>query len=236
MAVTVAGLPDLFVFEREAREKGHVRIAGVDEVGRGPLAGPVVVAAVILPADGLSLPVNDSKALSAKQRKVLADALHELPGITISLALVSPADIDRVNILNATHSAMREAVQTLVPPADFALIDGLPVPSFPLPNKALVKGDARSASIAAASIIAKVYRDRLMVDLDGKFPGYGFAQHKGYGTAKHIEALNKLGPCDIHRKTFAPVRRLIQPPPEQMEFGFPPGTPNSLVSPDQPGQ
>lgn len=229
------GPPDLFIFEREARRAGHARVAGIDEVGRGPLAGPVVVAAVVLPETGFKLPVTDSKALSVRRREELAYALRKLVGITISISLVSPAEIDRINILQATHAAMRNAVQGLEPPADFALIDGLPVPDFPVPSKAVVKGDARSATIAAASIIAKVHRDKIMVELDSRYPGYGFAQHKGYGTAKHIEALQKLGPCDVHRMTFAPVRCLVQPPPEQMEFGFAKKTLEPLVSSDQPG-
>jgi len=197
--------------------EGFYFVAGIDEVGRGPLAGPVVAAAVVLPF-GVPVPaVFDSKQLKESDREVLARRLYDLPGIAIAIAEVGPAEIDRINILQATHRAMRQAALQL-PKVDFLLIDGNPVKNMPFASKSMVKGDARCASIAAASIIAKVYRDALMVKWDMEYPGYGFAAHKGYGTAGHLAALQMLGPCPIHRKTFAPVRDLITPPPEQMKL------------------
>lgn len=191
-----------------ARHPG-TRIAGVDEAGRGPLAGPVVAAAVILPLDvsELSLPVFDSKGLSAGEREELAKWIMAEPRIAVAIAFRSAACIDKINILRATHEAMREAVQSVQ--ASFAMVDGLRVPEFPVPAEFIVKGDARSASIAAASIIAKTRRDKVMEELDVKYPGYGFASHKGYGTAAHLEALRRLGPCPEHRVTFAPVKDLL---------------------------
>jgi ribonuclease HII len=209
----------LLALENELWGKGFSFVAGIDEVGRGPLAGPVVAAAVILPAKTPVPMVNDSKKLSEKQRLELREALLALPDFQYALAEVSPEEIDRINILRASHLAMKLAMKKL-PEVDFALIDGLPVPDFPMENRAVVKGDSKSASIAAASIMAKIYRDELMVKMAEKYPGYGFELHKGYGTSAHIEALKKLGPCEIHRKTFAPVRTIIDPPPEQQEFGF----------------
>lgn len=183
-------------------------IAGVDEVGRGPLAGPVVVAAVILPLppEEFSIPVNDSKKLTEHRRTQLAEALKADSRVRYAIVQRSPEQIDRMNILRATQDAMREAVTRLGDPAPMAaLIDGLAFQPFPIPATFLVKGDARSASIAAASILAKTFRDALMEEMEGKYPGYGFAKNKGYGTAEHLEALNTLGPCPIHRRSFAPV-------------------------------
>ena len=206
---------ELLRTERELRAEGFHFIAGVDEAGRGPLAGPVVAAAVILP-DLPELPgVFDSKQLTDNERRLLRDELLALPGIVFAVAESSNAVIDEINILNATHRAMRQAVQELDPPADFVLVDGLPVRGFPVPCRNLVKGDALSASIAAASILAKVHRDEVMEQFEIVYPGYGFADHKGYGTAEHLEALKRLGPTPIHRKSFRPVRDLISPPPEQ---------------------
>ena len=178
-------------------------IAGVDEAGRGPLAGPVAVAAVILPRPDFRLPVNDSKKLTERQRDELAAALKATPGLRYAVVLKSAAEIDRLNILRATQAAMREAVEQLLP--DGALVDGLAFSPFPCSVEFLVKGDARSASIAAASILAKTARDALMVELDARYPGYGFARHNGYGTAEHLAALRRLGPCPEHRRSFAPV-------------------------------
>ena len=214
------GKKDLFKFEREAKAvRPELVIAGVDEAGRGPLAGPVVAAAVILPPEEeFDLPVNDSKALDEAFREELGERLRSDPRVVWAVAERSAGAIDRINILRATHEAMREAVMSLKVHPDMAFVDGLKVRDFPVEARFIVKGDAQSASVAAASIIAKTHRDHLMMELDKVYPGYGFAQHKGYGTAQHLEALRKLGPCPEHRKTFGPVARIISPPPEQLEF------------------
>lgn len=197
--------------EERLRASGFCRIAGVDEAGRGPLAGPVVAAAVILP-DGFSHPrLNDSKKLSEKVRAALFEELMEWPGVAQAVVEVTPGEIDRLNILRATHEAMRRAVAKLHPEPDHVLIDGLPVQPFPKPQTALVGGDGLSLSIAAASILAKVTRDRLMLALDAAYPQYAFAQHKGYGTALHLARLQEHGPCPAHRRSFAPVRQLLLP-------------------------
>ena len=182
-------------------------MAGVDEAGRGPLAGPVVAAAVILPDGFRHGLLNDSKKLSERTRESLHAELTANDEIRWALAIVESDEIDRLNILRATHEAMRRAVAELDPQPEHVLIDGLPVKPFPLPQTALVGGDALSFSIAAASIIAKVTRDRIMVEHDAKFPGYDFARHKGYGTPQHLAALKKNGPCPIHRRSFLPVRQ-----------------------------
>ena len=214
------GKTDLFRFEREAKAgRPELVIAGVDEAGRGPLAGPVVAAAVILPPEEeFDLPVNDSKALDETFREELGERLRSDPHVVWAVAERSAAVIDRINILKATHEAMREAVLSLKIRPGMAFVDGLKVRDFPVEARFIVKGDALSASVAAASIIAKTHRDHLMVELDKRYPGYGFAKHKGYGTAQHLEALRNLGPCPEHRKTFGPVARIISPPPEQLEF------------------
>ena len=210
---------ELLLSERQLRAEGFSWIAGVDEAGRGPLAGSVVAAAVVLPADLTELPgVFDSKQLAEAEREELFEALYALPGIRIGVASASAEEIDRLNILRATHEAMRRAVAKIAE-ADFVLVDGLPV-QFTLPSRNIVKGDAKCASIAAASIIAKVTRDREMVQLDEEFPGYGFAKHKGYGTAEHLEALKKLGPTPIHRKSFRPVYELLPDSPVQGTLDF----------------
>lgn len=187
-----------------ASSRGFTRICGVDEAGRGPLAGPVVCAAVILNAQSLPDGLNDSKALSQTRREQLLNALLESAEIAVSV--IEPPEIDRLNILWASLEGMNRAIRALN--ADYALIDGnrLP-PKMPCAGEALIKGDARSLSIAAASIVAKVTRDRLMVEAEERFPGYGFAGHKGYPTAAHKEALERLGPCAIHRFSFAPVQK-----------------------------
>ena len=200
--------------ELECWAEGFCFVAGVDEVGRGPLAGPVVAAAVVFPR-GVPLPrVNDSKQLSEAAREELRDAILAVPGVQVGIGEADVETIDLMNILNATHLAMRRAVG-LLREADFILVDGRPVKGLPLPSRAMVKGDSKSASIAAASIVAKVYRDHLMVGLDALYPQYGFASHKGYGTAEHLEALRQFGVTPIHRKSFRPVREIITPPPEQ---------------------
>ena len=213
----------LYDFDRsiamESAREGFV-LAGVDEAGRGPLAGPVVVAAVILPPHARErYAVNDSKALTAAQREELAAGLKSDPDVKYAIVFRSAEDIDRLNILRATHEGMREAASQLSP--DLALVDGLKVPDFPVPARFLVKGDARSASIAAASILAKTARDHYMDELDAKYPGYGFAAHKGYGTQAHLAALAKLGPCPEHRRTFAPVANILNPPPAPIQLELP---------------
>lgn len=193
-----------FSFEDEARRAGFRSIAGVDEAGRGCLAGPVFAAAVVLdPARPIS-GVNDSKALSVLARERLFEAICE-HALAWSTAAVGSDLIDRWNILRATHEAMRRAAVKLRPAADFLLIDGLPVPETPAPHKAIVAGDSLSYSIAAASIVAKVTRDRWMRELDDLHPGYGFARHKGYPTEEHLRALRQLGPSPVHRLTFRGV-------------------------------
>ena len=200
--------------ERECWAEGFCFVAGVDEVGRGPLAGPVVAAAVVFPR-GVPWPrVNDSKQMTEAARRRARDEIFAMDGVQIGIGEVSAELIDTMNILNATHLAMRRAAERLER-ADFILVDGRPVKGLPLPSRAIVKGDAKSASIAAASIVAKVYRDEWMVRCDGEYPGYGFAEHKGYGTARHLRALRELGPTPIHRRSFRPVREILTPPPEQ---------------------
>lgn len=210
--------PDLH-FEQEAREVGFAAVCGIDEAGRGPLAGPVVAAAVILPPDFELAGLTDSKKLTAAKREKLFAALMQDARVHKSIASATAAEIDELNILRATHLAMARAAQGLAaPPADFALIDGLPVPNFPLPSKSIVKGDSRSLSIAAASILAKVTRDRHMQELDARYPAYGFAKHAGYGTAAHLAALRTHGPCPEHRRSFAPVAQLLPQAELPLEF------------------
>ena len=196
---------DLWQHEQAARQSGFVRVAGIDEVGRGPLAGPVMAACVILP-EGFCLDgINDSKKLTERQRE-RAEVRIRAEATAIGLGIVEPETIDRINILRATHEAMRLAFYQITPAPDCVLIDGLPVRDFPCPHQqALVQGDSRSVSIAAASIVAKVARDRLMCAYDLVYPEYGFAGHKGYGSAKHVAALNEHGPCPLHRRSFSPV-------------------------------
>jgi ribonuclease HII len=205
---------DLFEFERGLWRQNLLRVAGVDEAGRGPLAGPVVAAAAILPArwaeSGLPAALaglNDSKQLTEAQREKFFAFLTAGVEIEFGIAMISAAMIDEINILQATHRAMNDALAQLNPPPPHALVDGRPVKTLRVPQTAIVKGDARSYSIAAASVLAKVTRDRLMLDYAAQYPAYGFAEHKGYGTAKHLAAIAKFGACPIHRKTFAPLRQ-----------------------------
>ncbi len=200
-------MPDL-THELRWREEGYRRIAGIDEAGRGPLAGPVMAAAVVLPEDYRHSWLNDSKQLGERRREALYEEITSDPRIVWASAAVEVEEIDRINILRATHLAMAMAFAKLDPRPDFALIDGRPVRGFPGEHHALVKGDSLSLSIAAASIVAKVERDRLLVSAGAQFPGYGFEQHKGYGTSAHLAALRRLGPCPLHRRSFAPVARL----------------------------
>lgn len=200
--------PPTFREEEELRAQGYRLVAGIDEVGRGPLAGPVVAAAVILPFDELPSwlrHVRDSKQLTPRQRESVYDCIIE-SGVAFGVGVVSHEVIDETGIAPATRLAMRHAVEQLSAQPDYLLIDYVRLPELRIPQKSLVNGDSTSLSIAAASIVAKVTRDRLMVKLDSLYPGYGLAQHKGYGTAGHMEALQRLGPCPIHRKTFEPLK------------------------------
>jgi ribonuclease HII len=215
-----AKLSDRFEFERVLWRQNVARVAGVDEAGRGPLAGPVVAAAAILPPHWAEtgLPaglagLNDSKQLTEAQREKYFEFLTACGEIEFAIAAVNAGVIDEINILQATHRAMNGALAQLNPLPPHALVDGRPVKTLRVPQTAIVKGDARSYSIAAASVLAKVTRDRLMREFHAQFPEYGFAEHKGYGTAKHLAAIAAHGACPIHRKTFAPLK-----PPEPKLF------------------
>jgi ribonuclease HII len=201
-------VPD-WTWEQHAWEQGWGTVAGVDEAGRGPLAGPVVAAAVVLPRDLELEHLQDSKCLPEAVRERLY-ARIVAGAVCWSVAAVEPEEIDRVNILRATHRAMAQALQALQPMPHGALVDGLPVPGLPCSHQAIVRGDARCVSIAAASILAKVTRDRLMRELDERFPGYGFARHKGYHTREHLRALQERGPSPCHRRSFRPVAELCR--------------------------
>jgi ribonuclease HII len=199
--------------ERELWQKGLTRVAGVDEAGCGPLAGPVVAAAVVFPCEwaGTGLGgglrgLNDSKQLTEAQREKYYSILTSRSDIRYAVASVDAELIDRINIYQAAHRAMNLALDQLQPPPEHVLVDGRPVKSMRFPHTALVKGDARSYSIAGASVLAKVTRDRLMREFDRLYPGYGFAEHKGYGTPRHLAAIHALGPCPIHRRSFSPFR------------------------------
>ena len=200
-------------FERELWQKGTALVAGVDEAGCGPLAGPVAAAAVLFPQSWLTAGLcsklrglNDSKQLTEEQREKYYAIITAHPEIRFGVSVVDVEMIDRINILQAAHRAMRLALEQLQPAPQHVLVDGRPVRSLPIPHTPLVKGDCRSYSIAAASVVAKVTRDRLMVEYDRQFPGYGFAEHKGYGTPRHLAAIEALGPCPIHRRSFSPFR------------------------------
>ena len=194
-------MPD-FSYELEAKSKGFNLVCGVDEAGRGPLAGPVCAAAVILPDDCIIEGLNDSKKISEKKRELLYDVIVE-KALAFSVAYGTLEEIEKYNILEATYIAMNRAIEGLNTKADFALIDGNRVPKgITIPCKTVVKGDSKSYSIAAASILAKVTRDRLMMEYDKKYPEYLFATHKGYGTKAHYEAIKQHGVCEIHRLSF----------------------------------
>ena len=209
---------DRFAFERELLLQGITRIAGVDEAGRGPLAGPVVAAAVMFPErwlkDGLPEDLNglnDSKQLTERQREGFFAVLTTCGEIQFAIAQMDAARVDEINILQATHRAMNDALAQLQLAPQHALVDGTRVKTLRFPQTPIVKGDSRSYSIAAASVLAKVTRDRLMVEYHERWPAYGFADHKGYGTAQHLAAIAAHGPCPIHRRSFAPLK---QPEPE----------------------
>lgn len=192
-------LESMKMYERQYAECSY--ICGIDEAGRGPLAGPVVAGAAILPKDCEILYLNDSKKLSAKKREVLYDEIME-KAVAVGIGMASPARIDEINILQATYEAMRSAITQLGVIPDILLNDAVTIPQVTIPQVPIIKGDAKSVSIAAASILAKVTRDRLMVQYDEVLPGYGFGQNKGYGSKEHIQALQKLGPTPIHRQSF----------------------------------
>lgn len=194
-----ARIETLKKYEREYETCGY--ICGIDEVGRGPLAGPVVAGAVILPKDCNILYINDSKKLSEKKREELYDIIME-QAVATGIGMVGPGRIDEINILQATYEAMREAIHNLSVTPDILLNDAVTIPEVPIRQIPIIKGDAKSISIGAASIIAKVTRDRLMVEYDKVMPEYGFASNKGYGSKEHIEALKKYGPSPIHRRSF----------------------------------
>ena len=193
-------MPD-FEHEKFLASQGYKFICGIDEAGRGPLSGPVVAAACILPFDAEIKELNDSKKLTEKKREKLFDIIKE-QAITYGIGMATPEKIDSINILNATMLAMHRALEQLSPVADFALIDGNVSRGFEIPTQTLVKGDSISCSIAAASILAKVTRDRICLEDALKYPEYNFAKHKGYSTKEHMEAVIKYGPCPIHRKSF----------------------------------
>jgi len=206
----------MLAHEQRAWEAGHLRVAGVDEAGRGPLAGPVVAAAVHMDRAFLERErdrdlagLTDSKKLTAAKRTSFRNYFVDCEFIRFGIGLSSVEEIDRGNILRATHLAMGRALNELRPAPDFALIDGLPVPGLPTESRAIVKGDGKSYSIAAASVVAKVWRDEWMIRLDGEYPQFGFARNKGYGTREHLAALRLQGPCPQHRRSFAPVSQLL---------------------------
>ena len=208
---------DRLRYEKEAWHSGLFFIVGVDEAGRGPLAGPVVAAAVAFERDFLEhggddlFPgLTDSKALTERPREYFFEQLQQCRAVRIGCSAVGSGRIDEINILKATWEAMAGAVSQISPAPDLALVDGNPVRGLSCKSKSIVKGDSQSLSISAASVIAKVTRDRLMIEIDAEFPQYGFARHKGYGTAEHLAAIHRYGPCRYHRKTFRPVSDLNQ--------------------------
>ena len=192
---------EMNVFELACQQSGYKQIAGIDEAGRGALAGPVIAAAVILPMPCRIEGLRDSKLLSPKQRAHLFDEIHNV-AVSVGIGSIDQQVIDRLNILQATLLAMREAVEKLTPSPDYLLVDGLNLPEVGIVGEAIPKGDSKSYSIASASIIAKVTRDRLMAELDPIYPNYGFSQHKGYPTPQHRQAIAQFGASDIHRLTF----------------------------------
>lgn len=199
LAAELDRLENMRLYEKKYESCGL--ICGIDEAGRGPLAGPVVAGAVILPRDCQILYLNDSKKLTARRRELLYEEIME-KALAVGTGVVSHARIDEINILQATYEAMRQAIEKLGMEPDILLNDAVTIPEVTLKQVPIIKGDAKSVSIAAASVIAKVTRDRMMVEMDQKYPGYGFASNKGYGSAAHIASIREMGPCEIHRKTF----------------------------------
>ncbi len=200
---------DPLYFERTARASGYCCIAGLDEAGRGPLAGPVVAAAVSLPEGLLIDGLTDSKQITESERERLYDVITS-QAVSFGIGVVGERTIDDVNIYQATIIAMERALESLSPRPDYLLLDAITLPRVPLPQKPLIKGDCRSHSIAAASILAKVTRDRLMLELHERYPQYNFRKHKGYGTKEHLTLLEQHGPCEAHRRSFKPVSRLLR--------------------------
>lgn len=200
---------DMWLYEQQMMKQGYTIIAGIDEAGRGPLAGPVVASAVILPPGCCIDGINDSKKLTPSKRESAYTYIKET-ALSIGLGIVDSTEIDQINILQATYKAMSIAVSQLSMEVGLCLIDGNPIKNFGYPHKAIVDGDGKSASIAAASIIAKVTRDRIMCEYDKLYPGYGFASHKGYCSKLHLRMIKENGICKIHRKSFAPVRECIK--------------------------
>ncbi len=207
-------LTKMTLYEEEAYRQGYRMVAGIDEAGRGPLAGPVVAAICVLPRGKLIAHVDDSKKLTPKKRRLLFDRLTQDPTLFYAIGVVDAAEIDRVNIYQATLLAMGEALKKLSCSPDYLLVDGRGVPASSLPARGIVKGDQLSLSIAAASILAKETRDCLMREYHQQWPLYGFDQHKGYGTAQHLEAVERYGPCPIHRHSFDPIKHWIYKNPE----------------------
>ncbi len=203
-----ARLQGMLKYETMFYHKGAQYIAGIDEVGRGPVAGPVTVAAVILPAGWTFPGINDSKKIPPEKREVLYDAVMD-NAVAVSCICKSEKEIDALDIYHATQQAMYEAVAALAVRPDAVLVDAMPLPGLGIAHASLIGGDSRSLSIAAASIIAKVTRDRIMVDYDARYPQYGFAGHKGYLTQRHRDAIAMYGPCPIHRRSFEPVRSMV---------------------------
>ena len=202
--------PEMLYWEERLRGEGFSPVAGLDEAGRGPLAGPVVAVAVVLPPrERFRFPIIDSKKLSPAKREEIYTYLRELPGAAIGVGTVYQKEIDLINILEATRKAMRLALEDLPLKPSFLLIDGLSLTEVEVPQEKLIRGEDNSVSIAAASIVAKVTRDRLMVDFDRTYPQYGFARHKGYGTREHLRLLEEHGPCPLHRFSFRPVRERL---------------------------
>jgi ribonuclease HII len=211
-----------FRYEKKLRAIGVAHIAGIDEAGRGALAGPVVAAAVVLPEKFRHRRLNDSKQLAPELREEIYCELVASPEVRWTVGIVDSIEIDRINILRASHRAMRLAIEALIDLPDHVLIDGLPVIPFPLPQTAIIDGDCISLSIAAASVIAKVTRDRMMRDFCARFPQYCFSQHKGYGTELHLLKLHEFGPCPIHRRSFEPVAQPLLALEELAEIGSSP--------------
>jgi ribonuclease HII len=207
----------VLTFEHQQWVQGHARVAGIDEAGRGPLAGPVVAAAVLFDREcvereykGALARLTDSKQLTAALRETFFEWLQNCDAVAIGVGIADVEEIDSINILRATHVAMRRAAEGISPLPDHILVDGRPVPGLPSPSTSIVKGDSLSLSIAAASVVAKVTRDRIMLALDAVYPEYGFARHKGYGTRAHVEALLENGPTPVHRMSFRPVREAAE--------------------------
>ncbi|HWI62433.1 MAG TPA: ribonuclease HII [Symbiobacteriaceae bacterium] len=198
----------MFSYERQVWAMGYRMVAGLDEVGRGPLAGPVVAAAVILPGELILPGLEECRRLSGKRRQELYDEIRTR-AVAVGIGMIHPEGIDEANVMMATYKAMAKAVSDLTVPPDYLLVDSLHLPGVPQPQALIAGGDGQSCSIAAASVVAKVTRDEYMVEMDKVYPQYGFASHKGYGTLEHREALEKFGPCPLHRRSYGTVREII---------------------------